>query len=339
MARTMRRGPARIDRCAVLATALACALFVGPLAGETQTAGKRVGVFAPGSASGTDQFQQLLQALRRGLRDLGWVEGQTVVIETRWGEGRLAEFPRLVSELVALPVDVFVTWGPQAVSAAQKATSTVPIVMAIVHEPVAFGFVNSLARPGGNITGQAFQDSDLSTKRLELLRDIEPRMRRVALLWDPTGGGETGVRTADAAAKKLGLTTRLLEVRTPEEFGPAFAAARREGAHAVVQIASPFLATYRARLIELAATHRLPMTCETKLFVAEGCLMAYGPNFIEMSYRAAAFVDKILKGAKPGDLPIEQPTKFDFAINLGTARALGLTIPQSVLLRADEIIK
>jgi putative ABC transport system substrate-binding protein len=277
--------------------------------------------------------------LRRGLRDLGWVEGQNIVVETRWGEGRLAEFPKFVSELIALPVDVFVTWGPQAVSAAQKATSTVPIVMAIIHEPVAFGFVKSLARPGGNITGLAFQDSDLATKRLELLRDIVPRMRRVAFLWDPTGGGETGVRTAEAAAKKLGLATSRHEVRTPEEFGPAFAAARKDGAHAVVQIASPFLATYRARLIELAATHRLPMTCETTLFVAEGCLTAYGPNFIAMSYRAAALVDKILKGANPGQLPVEQPTNFAFAINLGTARALGLTIPQSVLLRADELIE
>jgi putative ABC transport system substrate-binding protein len=337
----MRRGLTRIGPCAVLATFLTYTLLITPFAAETQMATntRRIGVFAPGSASGTDQFQQLLKAFRQGLRDLGWVEGQTVVIETRWGEGRLADFPRLVSELVTFPVDVLVTWGPQAVSAAQQATATVPVVMAIVHEPVAFGFVKSLARPGGNITGQAFQDADLATKRLELLKDIVPRMRSVALLWDPTGGGETGVRAAEAAAKKLGLTARVLEVRRPEEFGPAFAAARKEGAHAVIQIASPFLATYRMRLIELAAAQRLPMTCETKLFVAEGCLMAYGPDFIEMSYRAAAFVDKILKGTKPADLPVQQPTKFEFAINLRTAKALGLTIRQSVLVRADEIIQ
>ncbi len=320
----MRRGLTRIGPCAVLATFLTYTLLITPFAAETQMATntRRIGVFAPGSASGTDQFQQLLKAFRQGLRDLGCVEGQTVVIETRWGEGRLDEFPRLVSELVTFPVDVLVTWGPQAVSAAQQATATVPVVMAIVHEPVAFGFVKSLARPGGNITGQAFQDADLATKRLEL-----------------TGGGETGVRAAEAAAKKLGLTARVLEVRRPEEFGPAFAAARKEGAHAVIQIASPFLATYRMRLIELAAAQRLPMTCETKLFVAEGCLMAYGPDFIEMSYRAAAFVDKILKGTKPADLPVQQPTKFEFAINLRTAKALGLTIRQSVLVRADEIIQ
>jgi putative ABC transport system substrate-binding protein len=340
MTRRLGRARTRIGPC-VLATVLVLPVIIAPFTAETQTATstRRIGVFAPGSASGTDQFQQLVKAFRQGLRDLGWVEGQTVAIKTRWGEGRLADFPRIVSELVALPVDVLVTWGPQAIGAAQQATSTVPIVMAIAHEPVAFGFVKSLARPGGNITGQAFQDSDLATKRLELLKDVVPRMRHVALLWDPSGGGEAGVRTAEAAAKKLGLTTRILEVRRPEEFGPAFAAARKEGAHAVVQIASPFLATYRARLIELAAANRLPMTCETRLFVVEGCLTAYGPDFVEMSYRAAAFADKILKGAKPADLPVEQPTKFEFAINLGTAKAIGLTIRQSVLVRANDIIQ
>jgi putative ABC transport system substrate-binding protein len=147
------------------------------------------------------------------------------------------------------------------------------------------------------------------------------------------------VRAAETAAKKLGLTTRVLEVRRPEDFGPAFASARKEGGHAMMQIASPFLATYRTRLIELAAAQRLPMTCETRLFVAEGCLMAYGPNFTEMSYRAAAYVDKILKGQKPADLPVEQPTKFEFAVNLRTAKALGLMIPQSVLLCADVVIQ
>jgi putative ABC transport system substrate-binding protein len=337
----MRRGLARVCSRAALATILACALVIVPFAAETQSvaAARRVGVFAPGSASGADQFPQLLEAFRRGLRDLGWLEGRTVVVETRWGEGRLDEFPGIVSALVALPVDVLVTWGPPAVRAAQQATATVPIVMAIVHEPVAFGFVKSLARPGGNITGQAFQDSDLGTKRLELLRDIVPRMRHVALLWDPGGGGEAGVRAAETAGKQLGLTTQVFEVRRPEDFAPAFVAARKEGAHAVVQLASPFLATYRKRLIELAAAERLPMTCETKLFVAEGCLMAYGPDFVAMSYGAAAFVDRILKGAKPADLPVQQPTKFEFAVNLGTAKALGLAIPQSVLLRADAIIQ
>jgi len=295
---------------------------LGPLAaapfavGAQQPANtRRVGVFAPGSASGSDQFQELVKAFREGLRDLGWIEGQNVVIETRWGEGRLDEFPRMASELVARSVDVIVTWGPQVIRAAQQATATIPIVMAIVHEPVAFGFVKSFSRPGGNITGLAFQDSELGTKRLELLKDIVPRMRRVAFLWDPGGGGETGVRAAEAAAQKLGLATRVLEVRRLEELGPAFASARRDGVHAVMQIASPFLATHRRRLIELAAAQRLPMSCETKLFVSEGCLTAYGPSFPDMSRRAAFYVDRILKGVKPADLPVEQPTKFELVIN------------------------
>jgi putative ABC transport system substrate-binding protein len=314
-------------------------LLAAPLAAKGQQATKspRVGVFVPGSPSG-DQFQQLRQAFVRGLRDLGWIDGQTVVIEMRWGEGRIDEFPRIASELVARPVDVIVAWGPQVIRAAQQATTTVPIVMAVVHEPIAFGFVKSLARPGGNITGLSFQDSELGTKRLELLKTIVPRMRRVALLWDAGGGGEIGVRAMKASAQKLGLGTQVLEVRRQEDFGPAFAAARNQ-ADAVIQIASPFLATYRSRLVELAAARRLPMTCETKLFVTEGCLMAYGPDFSEMSHRAAAYVDKILKGAKPADLPVQQPTKFELAINLKTAKALGLTIPPSLLLRADQVIE
>jgi len=327
-----------MDRRAFI-SGITVGLLAAPLAGEAQQATKipRVGVFVPGSPSG-DQFQQLRQAFVKGLRDLGWIEGQTVVIEMRWGEGRIDEFPRIASELVALPVDVIVTWGPQVIRAAQQATATVPIVMAVVHEPVAFGFVKSLARPGGNITGLSFQDSELGTKRLELLKTIVPRMRRVALLWDPGGGGEIGVRAMKASAQKLGLATQVLEVRRQEDFGPAFASARNQG-DAVIQIASPFLATYRSRLIELAAAQRLPMTCETKLFVTEGCLMAYGPDFSEMSHRAAAYVDKILKGAKPADLPVQQPTKFELVINLKTAKALGLTIPQSLLQRADQVIE
>jgi ABC-type uncharacterized transport system substrate-binding protein len=327
-----------MDRRAFIGT-LAGGLLVAPLAVEAQQSGKipRVAVFVPGSPSG-DQFQQLRQAFLKGLRELGRIEGQTVVIEMRWGEGRIDEFPRIASELVALPVDVIVAWGPQVIRAVQQATPTVPIVMAVVHEPIAFGFVKSLAHPGGNITGLSFQDSELGTKRLELLKTIVPRMRRVALLWDAGGGGEIGVRAMKASAQKLGLGTQVLEVRRQEDFGPAFAAARNQ-ADAVIQIASPFLATYRSRLVELAAARRLPMTCETKLFVTEGCLMAYGPDFSEMSHRAAAYVDKILKGAKPADLPVQQPTKFELAINLKTAKALGLTIPPSLLLRADQVIE
>jgi putative ABC transport system substrate-binding protein len=328
-----------MDRRTFIST-VTLGLLAAPLAAEAQAPGKipRVAVFVPGSPSG-DQFQQLRQAFLKGLRELGRIEGQTVVIEMRWGEGRIDEFPRIASELVALPVDVIVAWGPQVIRAVQQANPTVPIVMAVVHEPVAFGFVKSLARPGGNITGLSLQDSELGTKRLELLKAIVPRMRRVALLWDLGGGGETGVRAMKASAQKLGLATQVLEVRVQEDFGPAFESAKSQGAHAVIQIASPFLATYRARLIELAAAQRLPMTCETKLFVAEGCLMAYGPDFSDMSHRAATYVDKILNGAPPAGLPVEQPTKFELVINLKTAKNLGLTIPPSLLQRADQVIE
>lgn len=320
---------------------VSASLLTAPVVAEAQPAGKprRIGVFAPGSASRSDQFPDLVKAFREGLSDLGWIDGQNIVVEVRWGEGRLEQFPRIASELAALPVDVLVAWGPQAIRAAQQATSAVPVVMAIVHEPVSFGFIQSLARPGGNITGLAFQDSELGTKRLELFMTVVPRIRRVALLWDRTGGGETGVRAVAAAAQNLGLITQLLEVRRLEDLAPAFASARKDGAQVVFQIASPFLATYRRQVIELAAAQRLPMTCETRLFVAEGCLMAYGPSFTDMSRRAAAYVDRILKGARPADLPVEQPTKFELAINLKTARTLGLTIPPSLVARADHLIE
>ena len=305
---------------------------------QQATATRRIAVLLPGSSSG-DQFPTLLRAFRDGLRDRGWHEGRNVVIDTRWGEGHLDKFAGIVSDLLARSPDVIVSWGPQAIRAAQQATTTVPIVMAIAHEPVAFGFVQSFARPGGNITGLAFQDSELTTKRLELLKEAVPRLRHVAVLWDPSGGGSTGVNAASAAAKSLGLTARALEVRRPEEFEAAFASARHSGSDAIIQMASPALATYRRRLSELAIVHRLAMTCETRLFVVDGCLMAYGPSFSDMSYRAAGHVDKILKGTKPAEIPVEQPTKFELVFNVKTAKALALTIPPSLLLRADEVIE
>lgn len=233
-------------RTAVVGAAALIGAVVASPAAEAQQPTKiaRVGIFVPGSSSGDDQFQLLVKAFRDGLRELGWIEGQTIVAETRWGEGRLDEFPKIASELVALPADVIVAWGPQAIRAAQQASGTVPIVMAIVHEPVAFGFVKSLARPGGNITGSAFQDSELGTKRLEFLKEIVPRLRRVALLWDRGGGGDTGVGTIEAAAQRLGLRTQRLEVQRREDLAPAFMSAKKDGVDAVFQVASPFLATH-----------------------------------------------------------------------------------------------
>jgi putative tryptophan/tyrosine transport system substrate-binding protein len=315
--------------------------IAAPLTADAQqaTATRRIAVLLPGSLSGADQFPTLLRAFRDGLRDRGWNEGRNVVVDARWGEGHVDKFAGIISDLLARSPDVIVSWGPQAIRAAQQATTSVPIVMAIVHEPVAFGFVQSFARPGGNITGLAFQDSELTTKRLELLKQAVPRLRHVAVLWDPSGGGSTGVHAANEAAKTLGLKALAFEVRRPEEFEVAFASARNNGADAIIQMASPFLATYRRKLNELAMAHRLAMTCETRLFVADGCLMAYGPSFTEMSYRAAGYVDKILKGTKPAEIPVEQPTKFELVFNLKTAKALGLTLPPSLLLRADEVIE
>jgi len=318
--------------------ALSAGLLAVPVGVEAQQPTRiyRVGYFVSGGVVTT---MPLLNALRQGLRELGWIEGQNIAIETRLAEGRTDELPRLASELVALPVDVIVAFGPQVIRAAQQATRTIPIVMAIVHEPIAFGFVKSLARPEGNLTGLAFQDSELSTTRLQLLKDIVPQMRRVALLWNSSGGGEIGLRTAQAAAQQLGLKGQALEVSWVEEFRPAFASFKTAGAQAVIQLASPFLNVHRRRLIDLATSHRLPMTCEQAQFVADGCLMSYGPNFEDMAHRASGYVDKILKGAKPADLPVEQPTTFELVINLKTAKALGLTIPPSLLLQADRLIE
>ena len=300
-----------------LAVVLGLSLLFAPLAAEAQQRATiaRVGYFGVASPSMSTAATAQFSAFREGLRELGWLEGQNVLIETRWGEGKTEDFPRIASELVALPVDVIVTSGPEAIHAVQQATATIPIVMAIVHEPLAFGFIKSLARPGGNITGLSFQDSELVTKRLELLKEIVPRMRRVALVWNASGGGEMGRRAAEAAAQQLGLTAHALEVRRPEDVQGVLASAKKGRAQAVVQLASPFLSAYRKGLIESAIEHRLPMTCETRFFVADGCLMAYGPSFIDMWRRAATYVDKILKGAKPADLPVEQPTKFELVIN------------------------
>ena len=326
-----------MNRGAFLAAA-ALVVLAAPRAAWAQppTRIPRVGYLTSNSALAT---APLLNAFRDGLRELGWLEGQNIALEIRLAEGRIDEVPRLTSELVRLPVDVFVASGPLVIRAAQQATATIPIVMAIVHEPVAFGFVKSLAHPGGNITGVAFQDSELSTKRLQLLTDVVPRMRRVILLWNSTGGGETSLRAAQAAAQQLGLTTRALEVKRAEDLPAAFASFKTGGAQAVIQLASPFFNVHRKRLGDLAASHHLPMTCEVRQFVADGCLMSYGPSFADMTHRAAGYVDKILKGAKPADLPVEQPTKFELAINVKTAKTIGVTIPRSVLLRADWVVE
>lgn len=322
-------------RCAIFG-ALGCALLVLSLSTEAQ---RPAGVPHVGFLGMDSQMQaEWIEAFRDELRLRGYVDGQTVVIDYRWAEGRFDRLPELAAEIVALKVNVFVTAGPPAVRAAQGATKTIPIVMT-AHDPVGMGFVESLAHPGGNITGLAFQDDELSLKRLDLLRQAVPGLTRVAVLWNQAGGGTAAVRAVETAGRTLGLQELLLEARDPHDFATAVATAKSWRAQGLIQLASPFITKNRAILLELLATNRMPATCEMRRYVVEGCLMTYSANLGGMFRRMGYYVDRILKGTHPGDLPVEQPREFEFVINLKTARALGLTVPQLLLLQANEAIQ
>jgi len=324
-----------IDRRAFI-TMLGGSILAAPLAaGAPPTRPPRVGILF--NASPTTVTLQL-EAYRRGLRELGWIEGQTVMIEYRWAEGNPDRLPALVAELVQVKVDVIVLSGTAAIRAARRATSTIPIVFVMLADPIASGFVQSLARPGGNMTGLASQFEELITKQLQLLKEAVPKASRVALLYHPESPS-TVLSEAETAARRLGLTARTLKVAGPAEFESAFKTVRSERGEAIHLLPSPFFSAHRRKLIELATRYRLPAVYEFKNYVEDGGLMSYGPSINEMYGRTAGYVDRILKGAKPGDLPIERPTKFELVINLKTAKALGLTIPQSLLVRADEVIQ
>ena len=320
---------------------LALSILAAPLAANAQKPGKipLVGVLQGGQAPDPSDPGDVLNAFRQGLRALGYVEGQNIAMAHRFAEGQFERLPELAAELVHLKVDVIVTGGPAAVRVAQHATSTIPIVVAVMHEPVAMGFIASFARPGGNITGLAFQDTDLSTKRLELLKEVVPQLSRVAVLWDPSDGGATALRATERAAQALGLQLHILEVRGPDDLARAFEAAEKARAQALIQLASPLFGAHLKTIVDLATKSRLPATCYRRAFVVAGCLMTYGPSFPDMWRRAAFYVDKILKGAKPADLPVEQPMAFELVINLKTAKALGLTISPSVLFQATEVVQ
>ncbi len=325
----------RLGSLGLLVT-LSLGILLVPLAADAQQAGKvpRIGVLSGLSPEGGSY----IYPLREGLREFGYVEGQNIAIEWRWAHGRTERLADLAAELVRLKVDVIVAPGNAPVTAAQRATRTIPIVMAIVTDPVALGFVASLARPGGNITGLTSQAADLLGKRLQLLKEAVPNVSRMAVLWDPTFPGiRAAVSEAKAAARALGVQLELLEARSPSDLDNAFAAMTREGA--VFVFGSPMLLTHRARIAELALKSRLPAACASRDYVEAGCLMSYTANWADLSRRAAYFVDRILKGTRPADLPVEQPTKFDLIINLKTAKALGLTIPQSILILADQVIQ
>ncbi len=280
------------------------------------------------------------QAFRLGLRDLGWVEGKNISIEYRYAEGRYDRLPDLAADLVRLKVDVIVATVSPAALAAQKATRAIPIVIAAAGDPVALGLVESLARPGGNITGLSQMGPQVTGKRLELLKEMVPKLSRVAVLWNPQGAVATLYwKEIQLPARQLGVQLHSLEVRSPNDFDNAFEEATRAGAGALFIIPDPVTVTNLKRIADLATKSRLPSIFHIAEFADAGGLVAYGPDRADMFRRAATFVDKILKGAKPGDLPVEQPTKFELVINMKTAKASGITIPQSVLFRADRVIE
>jgi len=282
-----------------------------------------------------------VEAFRQGLRDLGYTEGKNIVVEYRYIEGKLSRIPSLVAELVQLKVDVLVVVALSAIRVAKQSTKTIPIVMVATVDPVATGLVDSLAHPGGNITGLTRLQRELSGKRLELLTEVIPGISRVGVLWEPEDpAAAIAFKEYDAAAHALKIQPQPLEVRGPNpDFEGAFQIATREHANALITVNSVLLSRYPKQIAELAIKHRLVSMYELSRFVEAGGLMSYSANDAESYRRAAVYVDKILKGAKPADLPVEQPTKFEFVVNLKAAKQIGLTIPQSVLYRADKVIR
>jgi ABC-type uncharacterized transport system substrate-binding protein len=320
----------------IVVSFLATLLFVSLHFVEAQQPKKvpRIGLLVPSSSDSPRR-----DAFLQGLRDLGYVEGKNIAIEYRYTEGELDRLPDLAAELVRLNVDVIVTAAISSVRAAKKATATIPIVFASVGDAVDSGLVSSLARPGGNATGLTFLAPELDGKRLELLKEAFPKVTRVAFLWRVPAARGDPLREAEAVAKTLGLRLQSVGVRGPDDFESAFKAAKSGGAEALIVISNPLSNTYRARIVDLAAKNRLPAIYPSTDFVENGGLMSYAPDFLYNWRRAAIYVDKILKGAKPADLPVEQPKKFEFVINLKAAKQIGLTIPPNVLARADKVIK
>ena len=315
---------------------LVLALLCAPLAHAQQRAKvPRIGFLCvlSGPSPHTVAFEQ-------GLRALGYVDGQNVAIEYRFTDGRTDPIRDLTAEFVRLKVDVIVVASPQAIRPTKEAIKSIPIVMAQSDDPVGSGFVGSLARPGGNITGLSTVSPELSGKRLELLKEAVPKASRVAVLWNATNPvAALQLRETEAAARVLGVKLQSLGVRGPKDFDGAFAAMRRERAGALIVLPDLMFYEHQKPLLDLAARSRLPVIYEEREFAEGGGLMAYGPSYNDLFRRSAFFVDKILKGAKPGELPVEQPTKFELVVNLKTAKALGLTIPQSILVRATDVIR
>jgi len=321
-----------------LAVIVALGLCVGPRAAAAQTPPKtyRVGVLA---SSPETNFGPSVKVFREALRAAGWVEGQNLVLAIRYPSS-YAQLQQLATELVSLKVDVIASLGTPATQAAREATTTIPIVMESLSDVVASGLVPSLARPGGNVTGVSGFSPELSGKRLELLREILPQAERIAVLANRSNPATAPVlRATESSAQQMRMKLSITDVRRRTELTPAFEAMRRERADALVIVADPIIFTERPLIVQLAAKHKLPAIYEFRTFADAGGFLSYGPRSQERFQRMAAYVDRILRGANPGDLPIERPTTFELVVNLKTAQALGLTIPQSVLVRADEIIR
>jgi putative tryptophan/tyrosine transport system substrate-binding protein len=329
-----------MDRRRFLLTSVAMFLSA-PIHAEAQQAKKvwRIGFLGLSSAS---DYEVQLKAFYQGLRDQGYEDGKNILIEYRWAEGHAERLPALAAELVRLNPDVLVTHATPSIRAAQQATSTIPIVMGTSADPVRLGLVKSLARPGGNTTGVASQVVDLASKRVELLNEVVPKVKEVAVLSNLANpAAREAVRETEVAARKLGMRVRSFEVvREPKDVETVFAAILRERPEGLIVLVDPLTAgTHSTRIAEFAARNRLPAMGGAGQFVADGGLISYGGDFLEGWRVAARYVDRILKGAKPADLPVEQPTKFELVINLKTARALGLAIPPSLLARADQVLE
>jgi len=316
---------------------IAGGFVAAPLAAEAQQAGKvpRIAYIRAEAPPAAD-----VEAFRQGLREHGYVEGKNIVVEYRWADGNDQRLRAIVADLIRVKVDLIVASAPAAARAAKEATTTIPIVMVLVADPVAFGFVASLARPGGNVTGFAFLLPELSGKRLQLLKDAIPRLSRVAVLWNAANPYKAfDLKEVQAVAEALRVAVETLPVRGPDDFAHAFETAVASGAGGLITLDDPFTIAHRTRIVSLALKYRLPALYGVRPFADAGGLMSYGPDRVDQNRRAATYVDKILRGAKPADLPVEQPTKFELVINLKTAKALELTIPPSLLGRADQVIE
>jgi putative ABC transport system substrate-binding protein len=318
---------------------VAVLLFAAPVAAGAEQVGKvpRIGFLMSTSPS---TIADRVEAFRQSLRELGYVEGRNIVVEYRWAEGKIERLPALADELVRLKPHVIVTAGPTVTRAAKQASSTIPIVMAFDSDPVGSGFAASLARPGGNITGLSTLAPEISAKQLELLKEIVPRLSRVAVLGTSTQPGTPqAVRSVEVAAAAFAVQLQYLDVEGPKDIEVAFREAAKGRADAVLALSSRVLLSHRKQIADLAVKSRLPAIYAQRAHVDDGGLMSYGASLADLYWRAAVYVDKILKGAKPGDLPIEQPTKFELVVNMKTAKALGMTIPPSLMLRADKVIE